>query len=302
MSAASLAALARLTNSSRDLILLAPAWNSSQDGPLRVCADATRYYSLLADMQRFRGSIYLEDGALQPNDLEADGRHFMEADFSSWHVVALDDAGKVCGCSRYRIYPRNTPFAELAVGRSALAKCDIWGSHVRAAVERERDRALQSHTHFVEVGGWAISPELRRSTEAVRIALATYALADSLGGCIGLTTATLRHHSATVLRKIGGTSLFLGETELPRYFDSEYECDMEILRFDSASPSPRFQPWIDQLRAHLASVEVITSRWPAKRTRMENPEPEMAASVASSWMEASGKSESRMWQAAYRGA
>jgi hypothetical protein len=123
--------------------------------------------------------------------------------------------------------------------------------------------------NFVEVGGWAISAELRRTTEALRIALATYALADYLGGCVGLTTATRRHHSASVLKKIGGAPLRAGEAELPPYFDPDYECEMEILKFDSAAPNPKFEPWIEQLRVQLATVEVIAPSQPRRRTREE---------------------------------
>ena len=247
----------RLSPAERRLVLLAPRFDQIDDRLTEGSANPDRYEDLLTKLQRFRGSMYLQDGALRQSELEPDGRHSVDADYSGWHVVAVDNQDHVCGCSRYKIYPSGIHFSELAVGRSALAHSSIWRSDLFTAVQNERELAHKKGVKFVEVGGWAISAELRRTTEALRIALATYALADFLGGCVGLTTATRRHHSASVLKKIGGAPLRSGDTELPPYFDPEYDCEMEILRFDSAAPNPKFMPWIDQLRVQLATVEVV---------------------------------------------
>ena len=48
--------------------------------------------------------------------------------------------------------------------------------------------------------------------------------------------------------------------ELPRYFDSQYDCEMEILRFDSWAPNPRFIPWIEEIHSDLAALEVLDHR------------------------------------------
>jgi hypothetical protein len=222
-------------------------------------ANVNRYEDLLADVQRFRGRIYLADGALRPTDLDNSGRHRLDADRFSWHVVALDGHGKVCGCSRYRIHRRDADFSELGVSRAALAESAEWRGRLVESVEHLRNLARQRGIDFVEVGGWAISEELRRTTEAIRIALGTYALANMLGGCIGITTATVRHHSGTVLRKIGGSSLTDNNSaEIPLYFDKQYDCEMQILKFESAAPNPKVVPWIDQLRNDLQNVEVVT--------------------------------------------
>ena len=257
----------KLSATNRRLILLAPALDQIDSRFLETTSNSNRHHNLLSRLQRFRGSMYLQDGALRPSELREDGRHCIDADYSAWHMIAVDGEGEVCGCSRYRIYPADVHFSELAVGRSALAR-SVWRKDLIAAVESERQLAERKHVKFVEVGGWAISAELRRTAEALRIALATYALADYLGGCVGLTTATQRHHSAAVLKKIGGAPLRQGGKELPAYFDPEYDCEMEILRFDSAAPNPRFEPWIEQLRTHLSSVEVIAP----DRARLKLPQ------------------------------
>jgi hypothetical protein len=104
---------------------------------------------------------------------------------------------------------------------------------------------------------------MRHSADALRIALGTYGLANLLGGCLGIATATMRHSSASILRRLGGQSLQgLGE-ELPRYFDARYGCEMEILRFDSRSLSGgRFAPWANALCKDLVRVPLVRSRHP----------------------------------------
>ncbi|MEO8130695.1 MAG: hypothetical protein ABI822_26590, partial [Bryobacteraceae bacterium] len=148
-------------------------------------------------------------------------------------------------------------FESLGVARSALAKSSQWGSKLRTAVERERRHALREGSTFVEVGGWAIAEELRCSMEAIRIALTTYALGDRLGGCIGLTTATARHNSASLLRRIGGHPMSVDSAELPKYFDPQYNCEMEILRFDSSLPNARFAPLVSRMKSEMASLPVV---------------------------------------------
>ena len=132
-----------------------------------------------------------------------------------------------------------------------------WGVALRKAVESDIALARKRSIDFVEVGGWALAPEYRCSAEALRIALATYSLARILGGCIGIGTVTHRHGSSSVLRRIGGRPLSSKGIELPTYFDPQYGCDMEVLRFDSSLPNPRFESWITDLGNHLQCVPVI---------------------------------------------
>ena len=46
--------------------------------------------------------------------------------------------------------------------------------------------------------------------------------------------------------------------ELPSYFDAGYGCQMEILRFESAAPNPRFEVWIQGLTRYLATASVLS--------------------------------------------
>ncbi|MDE3168097.1 MAG: hypothetical protein KGN36_20010 [Acidobacteriota bacterium] len=214
-------------------------------------------------MQRLRGRVYREDGAITDAQLTSDGRHWQPMDASSWHLVALDEGGGVSGCARYSHFPSGARFHDLGVRTAEIARSDRWGSLVRAAVESQVARATRERLAFAEVGGWAISPEKRCTAEALRVALATYALAQFLGGCVGITTATFRHHSAQILRRIGGRSLVFGELEIPPYFDPQYECEMEVLLFDSAAPNAAYRHAIERLREQVGCVTVVAPECPA---------------------------------------
>ena len=68
----------------------------------------------------------MEDGAIEPTDLAPDGRHYIASDEESWHILALDNAGTVCGCARYLAHENTISFARLGLRHSPLAKCDQW--------------------------------------------------------------------------------------------------------------------------------------------------------------------------------
>jgi hypothetical protein len=243
--------------SARQMLVLAPSGTRSCPELGRTEGDPARYERILGNMQRLRGRIYLNDGAIEPSDLTADGRHRQAADALSWHLLSVDSSDRVYACARYRVYSEPVAFHQLGVSSSEAAKSDIWGTLLEDAVEREISLARALGVAFVEVGGWALAEELRHTTEALKIALSMYSLSQLTGGCIGLTTATMRHSSAPILRKIGGRRLDLGGCDLPRYYDSRYKCEMEILRFDSARPDARFRDRVEDLKSDLVNIQVV---------------------------------------------
>ena len=239
------------------LILLAPPQAEIPGKFAHVDASVAHHEKWLAGMQRLRGRVYLEDGAISRDHLLADGRHRLPMDDSGWHVLALDEEGEVCGCSRYLEHPRTVSFSDLRMRNSALAKSDSWGAALKDAVESDIRLASQTGVSYVEVGGWALAPEMRYSTQALRIALSTYSLARMLGGCIGIGTVTRRHCSSSILRRIGGSPLSSNGIDLPHYFDPQYGCEMEVLRFDSNVPNPKYEGWITELHDYLLATTVI---------------------------------------------
>jgi hypothetical protein len=123
---------------------------------------------------------------------------------------------------------------------------------------------------FGEVGGWAVAEDYRRTLEPLRIILATYALLELLGGCVGVATATSRHSSATMLRRIGLHSLQSDGVDLPPYYDPQYSCEMEVLRFDSRYPNPKYREWVDQLASYLIAAPVVCGAMAGKAIQTES--------------------------------
>jgi hypothetical protein len=242
------------------MVILAPPMAEISPCFANVTTDDSLHAQLLRQMQWFRGQTYMEDGAVQQHQLSQGCLHREDSDNQAWHLLMLRQNGAVYGCSRLMLYGDSVKFHELAASRSALALLGGWQRKLRSAVEVHIESARQQGIGFAEAGGWALAHAMRHSADALRIALGTYGLANLLGGCLGIATATMRHSSASILRRLGGQSLQgLGE-ELPRYFDARYGCEMEILRFDSRSLSRRFAPWADELRKDLVRVPLVRSK------------------------------------------
>jgi hypothetical protein len=223
-----------------------------------VHEDARQRESLIDEMERLRGSVYLREGALRRGQLTPDGRHHTPVDNASWHLLTLDASGRVGGCVRLYVHPNTVSFENLTVSRAALAHAER-GAYFRTCVETELKRARRLGVPFVELGGWALSDELRYSAEAVRIALSAFAWGRLLGGAIGITTATTRNHSSSILSRIGGRSM----DDVPVYFDPQYGCDMAILRFEAFSCAPKYDPIVSSLANELAYTPVYAEPVPS---------------------------------------
>ncbi len=238
-------------------VVLPPAGLAVPRSFRRVVFDNQRHSALLAGMQRLRGKIYLDDGAIRPIDLTPDGRHQPPSDARAWHVLSLDEGGRVVACIRYLDERDTSGFRELWVSHASLAHCPRQGWKLRGAVASTLQYAREAQLGFGSVGGWATAPEERRTAAPVAILLATYGLLELLGGCLGVATATFRHRSASILRKIGLTPLSWSGSELPPYFDPQYGCEMEVLGFDSGYPNPRYRDAVDEFTALISLAPVI---------------------------------------------
>ena len=240
-----------------NFVLLAPPAAEIPDTFKRVEGNPRKYRRYLHKVQELRGKVYLADGAIQEWQLKPDGRHEQALDYEGWHILALDGQGNVCGSVRYRQHPNTVAYHQLGVYESTFASHRDWSRMLQLGVERELIAARRQGVAYAEVGGWVIAPERRRSPEALRVALANYAFAEAMGGARGITTATVRHRSSSILRRLGGRSLHAGAIELPPYYDSRYRCEMEVLQFDSGSLNPAYRSLVDDLRAYMSGVAVI---------------------------------------------
>jgi len=222
-------------------------------------ADPDLREALVRQAQRLRGSIYLSDGAIRQADLSHDGRHRTAEDARSWHLLFLNKANQISSCAWYLEHTQLPSFEHLRVSHCPLTRMDGWQRCISDAVQQDIARAGRAGLNYAELGGWAVAPESRRSPDGLLMALATYALSRALGGALGMTAATVRHSSSSILRRLGGVPLESDGVIVPPYFDDRYDCTMELLRFDSRRPNQKYNSLVDRLRDKLAHVPVIAA-------------------------------------------
>ena len=241
------------------VVLLAPPGTRVPSSFRNVSVDPERRANLVSEMQRLRGAIYLEDGAVQPDQLSRDGLHQTPEDEKCWHPLFLNKRGRVTACAWYLEHSDTTSIDRLRVNRCPLVRVAEWGETLVRAVDDELLRARRSALKYAEVGGWAVSHECRRTSEGLLLALGAYSLGRMLGDALGITTATVRHSSSSILRRLGWSSLEADGRTIPAYYDPFYKCQMELLRFDSRRPNPKFGPLIELLCERLTEIPVIAA-------------------------------------------
>jgi hypothetical protein len=247
-----------IATASDRIVFVAPSATAVSDTFHRVDVDEHRHQRFVRDVQRMRGSIYLKDGALQPHQLTSDGRHQTPEDETSWHMLLLDKHQRVTACALYLEHDHNdVTFDRLRARHCPLTNEPEWRPTVERAIEAELDRARSEQLHYVELGGWAVSEESRGTAGPLALALAVYGFSRRAGGALGITTATFRHCSATILKRLGGSRFEVDGVTLPPYYDSRYQCMMEMLKFDSRQPNPKYVSLIDQVRDTLARITVV---------------------------------------------
>jgi hypothetical protein len=244
------------------LVLVAPPHRSLPQGFRNATEDGFRRDDLIRQVQRLRGSIYLSDGAVRRDQLTPDGLHRTAEDESSWHLVMLDGHQEVSACAWYMEHEFPLSLSKLRVRHSPLARSLETRELLSRAVCSEITRARANGLGYAELGGWAVAPMSRCTSDVLVLALATYGLSRFLGGALGMTTATVRHGSAMMLRRLGGESLEADGATVPTYFDPRYDCDMELLRFDSRRPSAKYERAIDFLASRLSRVPVYAAHAP----------------------------------------
>jgi len=274
--------LARQPGVRHSFVQLGPEGASFDLFPGQKRKDSAAYNDLISRMQRLRGRVYLKDGAIRISDLTADGRHISLLDESSWHLLTVGAEGHVLGCARFQAHPASVSYENLSIKHAAIAKSPEWGPQFRNSVETEIALARTQSFFWLEMGGWALSEELRGTTEALLYALFTYAWSQAIGGAIGVTTATERNGSASILRRLGGESLYSGGVAIPAYYDERYRCVMEVLRFDSRFPMAKYRSTVEALRIQIANVPVIGAGL-VSNPKVDGPCPKIPAQSAGYW-------------------
>lgn len=237
--------------------ILAPADQSLEVGFGHELTNSIAHANLLGSIQSLRGDIYLRDGAICISDLDQLGRFTMKGDENGWHLILLDNLGRTAGCVRYLMHSPRKMYSDLAIAQSAIARHTDWAYKVRRAVTADLDLARKERLRFVEVGGWALRDDFRNTRAAHDLMIASYALGSLWGGSIGCCTATARHSSSSMLRRLGGMSFVFDGDPIPAYYDPVYGCQMELLRFDYRSPAPRFARAIPPLVESLSRSPIF---------------------------------------------
>jgi hypothetical protein len=241
----------------RQLVLVAPGPASCINGFANVTNDAARKRALIHEMQRLRGSIYLDEGNVTHHELTADGRHQTAEDDKSWHLLMTDDHGRVRSCVLYLEHDNVVSMGDLRLRECPLVTSPASRGRVTAAVESEIGRARHDGLRFGELGGWAITRERRCTPDGLMMTLAVYALCRMRGGALCITTANVAHSCSSILRRVGGSYIEFEGTPIPSYFDPRYNTDIDLLRFDSRYPSPKYAGLVSIIAGKLANVSVV---------------------------------------------
>jgi hypothetical protein len=239
------------------LVVVAPR-RAAIPGVFRnIQIDPDLHSERVRDLQRLRGDVYRDDGAVRSDQLSADGLHQIPEDGKSWHLLTVDEENRVIGCVWYLEHERPA-VAQLRVRHCALAHQAEWSDRFRTAIESEIAEARRERIRYAEVGGWAVA-DTGRLADSLLLLLGVYSLSQAIGGALVVATATFRHSSAQILRRIGGSHLTSGGCAVPPYYDPQYQCDMELLRFDTRKPGPKFAPLVALLGTQLADTPLIAA-------------------------------------------
>lgn len=240
-----------------NLSLIAPA--SGAVPPALSAWRSTHHESAIADIQRFRGRIYVHDEALPLSALDSSGRHCSDLDYQSWHIVARDAEGHICGVMRMPIYPIDTPIESLLLHKTLERMEPDRRRLYTYTAQRFIDRSTaRGYTHLCEAGGWAVDKHRCDRNTGLSLAAASWMLLRCFGQGICLSTVTVKHHAADLLKRMGGFNELEG-TPHARFHDPFFRCDIELVFFHADIINPAFEePLGNARRVLLGEVGVST--------------------------------------------
>src|SRR4029453_2162612 len=160
-----------LAETSERIVLLAPSLAAVSPAFRNVDVDPDRHRVLLREVQRLRGSIYLNDGAIREDKLSG-GRHKTPEYNKSWHFLLLNRERQVEAFMLYFEHKPDVRFEDTRAAISPLLQDQEWRQTLWRAVECELTRARRERLHYVELGGWAASEKSRGTPGPLALVLA----------------------------------------------------------------------------------------------------------------------------------
>ena len=130
----------------RRLLMLAPPQALANPHFENVDIDPGLHRHLVRSMQRLRGRVYLEDGAISERELSADGRHQTPEDDRSWHLLLLDAEQRLSDALPGLGAEHDVLASGVNVPKAALKRARLVERSAAGTLERDVDRAgAQAH-------------------------------------------------------------------------------------------------------------------------------------------------------------
>lgn len=226
-----------------------------------VTQDERLYDEAIKNIQLFRGRVFVEDRLLPSTALDATGRHNVEADYKSWHLVLEGGQGEVCGTMRLKVFridrePINLERLQL-YGFMSRMHPELRES-VETGVYKFIADSAKSYSYFTEVGGWAVGEDQRKTVLGPVLAASLWGLARASGGGTGIATARIQNQASEILQRMGGMEIFAYGSALPPFYDSYHACEHQLLGFDSEYLSSRLEATVADIKTHILQTNIIT--------------------------------------------
>ena len=233
----------------------------------------------ISEIQRFRGRVYVTDGAIPAGALDEEGRHYQEFDFENYHLCLRDLRRQIRGCLRLRLHEPAVQVRDLRLSEVIERMPAELAELSHRAVTSLFALSQREGIRVGEVGGWAVDEGLRNSRVSVLLPVGCWAVYPLLAHVLAVASTTSRHQSSAILKRIGGFPLVNAGKELPRFMDDYHGCEMELLGFDSRKPDPKYEKIVADLKGFLLTkvhgpstrqcARQIENRWAPNSDRRE---------------------------------
>jgi hypothetical protein len=229
-----------------------------------VAQNDSTYAGYVERIRSFRERIWQADGAIPQNGQDPHMDHFASFDEVGCHAILMNGADELVGCARYLMWDLrsgNFRLEQLALfpflTRMASEQRALFVSAIQYFLDDSLARSPVSYRRLMESGGWAVDRREENRYAAPLLVAIGFALGLSNLCLVGLSAATVRHRSNSILKRLGMFELRYRSQALPTFFDPYHGCDMEILG-SCRSPSQLIGPTVADYTGNFADIEVLT--------------------------------------------